>query len=57
MKQYDHEPTMSELLDQLEKEMKLPNFIPEVKIPILKGGINKMIKKGMRKAFVFLMFS
>lgn len=38
MKQYDHEPTISELLDQFqEEELEIPKFMPQIKIPTVTG--------------------
>ena len=53
MKTYDHEPTLYELADQLEKEYAyVPDFITDIKIPILGKIIKKKIKSGMVASFV-----
>ena len=58
MKQYDHEPTIEELLDQLEKEdMVLPDFLPKIKIPIIGKIIEKKMKSAMRDALANTMLT
>lgn len=53
MKQYDHEPTMTELFDQLGKEYAYaPDFIPIAKKPIIGKFISKMIGKQMIETFI-----
>lgn len=53
MKTYDHEPTLYELVQQLEEEDAfVPDFIPDIKIPILGKFIKKKIVKGMVGSFV-----
>ena len=48
MKEYDHEPSMTELFDQLREEYAYkPDFIPEIKIPIIGKKITKAIVAGM----------
>lgn len=48
MKQYDHEPTMTELFDQLREEYAYkPDFIPDIPIPVLGKKIVKGIIAGM----------
>ncbi len=55
MKQYDHEPTISELLDQLQKEdMEIPSFMPQIKIPVVGKIINNKIKESLRDTYVNL---
>lgn len=56
MRHYDHEPTISELFIQLEKEYAYcPAFMPQVKIPILGKVINKMINRVMVNTLVFFL--
>lgn len=45
MKQYDHEPTLYELIQQFEEEdAKLPDFIPSTGVPdIDKAIIHSMV--------------
>lgn len=58
MKQYDHEPTMTELFDQLAAEDAfLPEFIPAIRIPIAGKIISKMIKKGLVNTLADTMLS
>lgn len=53
MKQYDHEPTLYELAQQLEEEYAFtPPFIPDIKIPILGKIIKRKILKNMVNSFV-----
>lgn len=48
MKEYDHEPSMTELFDQLREEYAYkPDFIPDIKIPIIGKKITKAIIAGM----------
>ncbi len=48
MKEYDHEPTMVELFDQLREEYAYkPEFIPNIPIPILGKKITRGIIAGM----------
>ena len=48
MRKYDHEPSMTELFDQLKEEYAYkPDFIPDIKIPILGKVITKKIVEGM----------
>ena len=48
MKEYDHEPSMTELFDQLREEHAYkPDFIPDIKIPIIGKKITKAIIAGM----------
>lgn len=56
MKKYDHEPTISELVQQLQEEYAyLPDFIDPIKIPIIGKKINKLIVESMVKTFVNFM--
>ncbi|MBQ7736722.1 MAG: hypothetical protein IJT62_02665 [Oscillospiraceae bacterium] len=55
MKQYDHEPTISELLDQFQQEdMEIPSFMPQIRIPIVGKIINNKIKAALRDTYVSL---
>ena len=48
MKEYDHEPSTTELFDQLREEYAYkPDFIPDIKIPIIGKKITKAIIAGM----------
>ncbi len=58
MKKYDHEPTISELLDQfLQEDMLIPAIMPQVKIPVVGNIINKKIKAVLRDTFVNLIIT
>lgn len=59
MKQYDHEPTMTELFAQLEKEYAyVPDFLPPItRAPIIKHVAGKFIKKAMVDNVIDMMFT
>ena len=58
MKTFDHEPTISELMDLLEKEyVYIPDFIEYPKIPIMVIFIRKIVKKTLRKMCSDIMLS
>lgn len=58
MKQYDHEPSMVELFDQLREEYAYkPDFIPDIKVPIIGKKITKGIIAGMVETTIEGMFT
>lgn len=59
MKQYDHEPSMMELFDQLKEEYAyIPDFMPSfLRLPIIRDVIGKPIKEAMVENVIDMMLT
>lgn len=57
MKQYDHEPTMMELFEQLKEEYAyIPDFLPSfMRLPIIRDVVGGPLKQAMVENVIDMM--